>query len=473
MLAKTCMMVALTTLFLPLIWSKDYCSFTPEHTMCQYKGFGPKCGNKVYNSAVSNAEINDILELHNSLRAKLARGEERRGQPGPQPPAANMRKLEWDDELALVAQRHADQCVFAHDCSDCRQVDRFGVGQNLYIYKQTLQIPDKNWTKAVVDWYDEVKFFSKNHVVPFKFSTKIGHYSQLVWADTYKIGCGATTYKSGRWFSVLYTCNYGPNGNFIAGEMYIKGDACTKCPPNHTCSKQFPGLCELRSSTARPVTFKPTQNFGQITTRRTTTRKSTKPTTRRPTTTRKPTKPPTLAPTRGTTVRTTTLSSPSIGAVSKNNTILYCNFESKSQECSMRSIGVRWEMYKKKFRGKDNSFYGVGLSGNDKTEMFFNNLIEPPKNNIACLDFLYKKISTGKESIPMTVLARPRRGQPGKVNIIRDTQSPNTWGRAQITFRNIDDQFIVMLKAGGPGNVVDWLYLALDEVTITEGECSN
>ena len=26
-----------------------------------------------------------------------------------------MRQLKWSDELAVVAQRHADQCTFAHD----------------------------------------------------------------------------------------------------------------------------------------------------------------------------------------------------------------------------------------------------------------------------------------------------------------------------------------------------------------------
>ena len=27
-----------------------------------------------------------------------------------QPPASNMMELEWDEELAAIAQRHADQC---------------------------------------------------------------------------------------------------------------------------------------------------------------------------------------------------------------------------------------------------------------------------------------------------------------------------------------------------------------------------
>lgn len=32
---------------------------------------------------------------------------------------------EWDDELALVAQGHADQCIFEHECSDCRRVCKY------------------------------------------------------------------------------------------------------------------------------------------------------------------------------------------------------------------------------------------------------------------------------------------------------------------------------------------------------------
>ena len=42
-----------------------------------------------------------------------------------QPPASNMLELSWDQELAAVAQRLADQCVFSHDCAECRSVARF------------------------------------------------------------------------------------------------------------------------------------------------------------------------------------------------------------------------------------------------------------------------------------------------------------------------------------------------------------
>ena len=32
-----------------------------------------------------------------------------------QPPATDMYKLKWNDELATLAQRWADQCVWEHD----------------------------------------------------------------------------------------------------------------------------------------------------------------------------------------------------------------------------------------------------------------------------------------------------------------------------------------------------------------------
>ena len=120
---------------------------------------------------------------------------------------------------------------------------RFGVGQNLYIFKQTQSRAENDWEKAVTDWYDEVELFSSDHVEPFRFSSPTGHFTQAVWAETDKVGCGATSYRDGKWFATLYTCNYGPNGNFIRGQMYAEGRACSQCGPTDSCSDQFPGLC--------------------------------------------------------------------------------------------------------------------------------------------------------------------------------------------------------------------------------------
>lgn len=164
-----------------------------------------------------------------------------------------MRKMVWD-ELATVAQRHADQMqVRARRQSDRRRVDRFELVRT-FIYKQVTRLPKTKWNQAVTDWYDEVAL-SAREVEPFKFSAAIGHFSQLVWADTDKVGCGATHTRMVNG-SLLYTCNYGPNGNYIRGQMYKQGFACSDCPGNTVCSKEYPWTCESGSGFVAPV-FKP------------------------------------------------------------------------------------------------------------------------------------------------------------------------------------------------------------------------
>ena len=73
-------------------------------------------------------------------------------------------------------------------------IARFGVGQNLYIYKQTLKAPANDWTAAVTDWYDEVALFRNKDVQPFAFSTATGHYTQVVWSTTDKVS-GSVSFK--------------------------------------------------------------------------------------------------------------------------------------------------------------------------------------------------------------------------------------------------------------------------------------
>ena len=46
---------------------------------------------------------------------------------------------------------------------------------------------------------------------------------------------------------MLYTCNYGQGGNYIGGQLYRAGPACSQCPPGSGCSSQHPGLCSLNT----------------------------------------------------------------------------------------------------------------------------------------------------------------------------------------------------------------------------------
>lgn len=50
---------------------------------------------------------------------------------------------------------------------------------------------------------------------------KTGHYTQIVWADTTKIGCGKIRYTDSKgWIALYLVCNYGPTGNYINKPIY-------------------------------------------------------------------------------------------------------------------------------------------------------------------------------------------------------------------------------------------------------------
>jgi hypothetical protein len=85
----------------------------------------------------------------------------------------------------------------------------------------------------------------------------VGHYTQLVWAQTWRVGCGKTFYKpeDAQFAQQMYICNYGVAGNLIRSEMYIKGEPCSECPPGTTCSLEYPGLCS--GIPDEPLTIRP------------------------------------------------------------------------------------------------------------------------------------------------------------------------------------------------------------------------
>lgn len=216
----------------------SYCSLCEDHTMCQFQGIGEACVD-VGEGGVSEADKNQIIETHNWYRRIIAGGHESKGINGPQPKAANLMKFTWDEELAAIAQRWADQCLFQHDT--CRHVSRWKVGQNIYWNWRFPIINNVNWTAAIASWYDEVEKFDAAKVKSYEFDPETGHYTQMLWHSTHKIGCGRRNYGPNK----IYVCNYGPAGNWIGEPMYAVGEPCSKCPSGTFCNEN---LCDFESN---------------------------------------------------------------------------------------------------------------------------------------------------------------------------------------------------------------------------------
>ncbi|XP_055546084.1 cysteine-rich venom protein TEL1-like isoform X2 [Wyeomyia smithii] len=137
-----------------------------------------------------------IVVLHNFFRTKVA------------PPASNMLSMRWHHVAARSAQKWADQCrLLTHDTPKGRWIDSYGAcGQNIFV--STHKVP---WLFALRTWFLERQNFTygshKNDLVA------VGHYTQMVWAASHKVGCGLAKCARGGptgkpYFN--YVCNYCP-----------------------------------------------------------------------------------------------------------------------------------------------------------------------------------------------------------------------------------------------------------------------
>lgn len=150
------------------------------------------------------------------------------------PQASNMRYMTWDEGLAVTARAWVRFCRFKHNIY-LRDVRRMhptftSVGENIWVGAPYTQFTVKS---AVKLWVDEVHDYDYNQ----NQCTKVcGHYTQVVWADTYKVGCAAQACPNGvaeTSFStipgIIFVCNYATAGNYHGVAPYRTGSSCSGC----------------------------------------------------------------------------------------------------------------------------------------------------------------------------------------------------------------------------------------------------
>ncbi|XAR66674.1 hypothetical protein NMG60_11012980 [Bertholletia excelsa] len=120
--------------------------------------------------------------------------------------------LTWDSNLERYARWWAGQrksdCALEHSFPE----GEFKLGENIFWGSGTSWTP----TDAVRVWADEEKYYS----YPTNTCAEgqmCGHYTQIVWKTTRRIGCARVICDSG---DVFMTCNYDPVGNYIGERPY-------------------------------------------------------------------------------------------------------------------------------------------------------------------------------------------------------------------------------------------------------------
>ncbi|CAG2251435.1 GLIPR1-like protein 1,Glioma pathogenesis-related protein 1 [Mytilus edulis] len=162
-------------------------------------------------SYLSTSERDTILQLHNDARNNV------------QPTASNMQQMTWSSELASVAQTYANKCVWSHNSARSSQASSFYyVGENLYVTTSSYGYLEK----GVASWDNEKKDYD---YASNSCSGVCGHYTQVVWADSTKLGCAVGSCPSmtnlpSYFQNVKFVvCNYGPGGNYNGVKPYEQG----------------------------------------------------------------------------------------------------------------------------------------------------------------------------------------------------------------------------------------------------------
>ena len=101
----------------------------------------------------------------------------------------------FDEDLAREAQAYAELCPTGHNQHGV-DLQAIGQGENLHwSWTSAAHGPEVHYQTAINDWYEEIKDY-KWPTDYGDFHTDgetVGHFTQLVWQNTFKVGCGSYT----------------------------------------------------------------------------------------------------------------------------------------------------------------------------------------------------------------------------------------------------------------------------------------
>ena len=150
-------------------------------------------------TSLDEEQVDAFVAAHNEVRFAV--------QPAPDPA---LPPLGFDADLARTAQDWSARCVFEHSSGN-------NLGENLAIFSGADSSPGD-----VVDaWASEDAFFDYVENACAN-GEQCGHYTQIVWRDTERVGCGVSScnFDELGGEGLFWVCNYDPPGNFIGSRPY-------------------------------------------------------------------------------------------------------------------------------------------------------------------------------------------------------------------------------------------------------------
>ncbi|XP_055614644.1 antigen 5 like allergen Cul n 1-like [Uranotaenia lowii] len=186
-------------------------------------------------------EMNDklkklIVDTHNDYRNQVAKGTINWLQS-----SSNMVAMDWDDDLAYLAELNVKTCSGDHDkCHNT--VDYPSSGQNIASWGTSgseidvdKKLPDLIW-----QWWDERHKSNQRQINKLFDKKNTLHFTMLARDKANRVGCGLIRNKQNGWYWLTLTCNYAYT-NMIGTRVYKSGTPCSECKTG--CDKKWDGLC--------------------------------------------------------------------------------------------------------------------------------------------------------------------------------------------------------------------------------------
>ncbi|KAM6979482.1 C-type lectin domain family 18 member A-like [Aplochiton taeniatus] len=180
-----------------------------------------------------------IVTQHNRLRSRV------------NPMAANMQKMEWSEDLSLLATERATSCPTEPSSGG---LSLSHVGWNTHRSASGAA----SFAEVIDAWFDEGQGYIQS-TGRCREGAACQHYTQLVWATSSRVGCARQLcLRDGR-LGELFVCAYSPGGNWEVNGLqlvpYQAGPSCSLCTSSMSgCFRlwdHFGGLCETPRNPCR------------------------------------------------------------------------------------------------------------------------------------------------------------------------------------------------------------------------------
>lgn len=173
-------------------------------------------------------------------------------------PAAGMVRLTWDAALAVEA--HAAIQI-------CTQQPQDAPGLHVFVDSTPGRSLDESLIEDAIQVWGLDELFSAipDLEIPMNAGDAVGkgvysRYSQLVWANTTRVGCAYAVCAHGR----LAACRYSPVGNSPGRGWYEFGRPCSRCPGPAESQTCFDSFCVSTSTLGANATATATLSAHEV-----------------------------------------------------------------------------------------------------------------------------------------------------------------------------------------------------------------